>query len=122
MDYIPRGNVHTCLKLCNDDKAPGPDGFNMKFLQHYWYVIKDDVMGIFHEMHETRKFVRALNSPFPSNDCKEVGAKNICDFRHVSLVGCIYKHIAKVLAGRLTKFLGKVIGDCQHVFVERRQI
>lgn len=35
---------------------------------------------------------------------------------------CIYKLISKVLARRLTKVLGKVIAESQHVFVGRRQI
>lgn len=48
------------------------------------------------------------------------GAKNIKNFRPISLVWCIYKLIYKVQ--RFSKLLGEVIGERQHAFVERRQI
>lgn len=37
-------------------------------------------------------------------------------------MGCIYKLIVKVLTARLAKVLGEVISECQHVFMEGRQI
>lgn len=32
--------IFDCLKKCDGDKAPRPDGFNLKFFQEFWYVIK----------------------------------------------------------------------------------
>lgn len=49
-------------------------------------------------------------------------AKNLKDFRPISVVGCIYKLISKVLARRMAKVLGEVIGESHNVFVENRQI
>lgn len=46
------------------------------------------------------------------------GNKDIKKFRPISLLGCIYKLISKLLARRLTK----VLGESQHAFVEGRQI
>lgn len=34
----------------------------MNFIKTLWYVIKKDVMDVFHEFHSKGKFVRALNS------------------------------------------------------------
>jgi len=34
------------------------------------------------------------------------------DFRHISLVGCMYKALANVLANRLKKVIGSVISNC----------
>lgn len=116
--------VADCLKSCNGNKSPGPDGFNMKFLQNFWYLIEDDVMGIFKELHTSGKFVRSLNSTFlvlvlgP----KKKGSKKFKEFRPIRLVDCIYKLIAKILAMRLSRVLGEVIGECQYAFVEGRQI
>lgn len=56
--------VLAALKCCNGDKAPRPDGFNMNFIPVYWDVIKDDVMNVFKEFHQNRKFVRSLNVTF----------------------------------------------------------
>lgn len=42
------------------------------------------------------------------------------EFRPISLVGYFYKLISKVLVRRLSKVLGKVIGESQNAFVEGR--
>lgn len=39
------------LKSCNGNKAPGPDGFNLKFIQSFLYLMKEDIMGIFKDLH-----------------------------------------------------------------------
>lgn len=94
----------------------------MKFLQEFWYVLKDDVMELFNEFHSLGKFVKSINSTFLVPIAENHGVKDIKDFRSISLVGCIYKLIAKVLVRRLSQVLGEVIGECQHAFVEGRQI
>ncbi|RVW44014.1 hypothetical protein CK203_074973 [Vitis vinifera] len=48
--------------------------------------------------------------------------KDLIDFRPISLVGGLYKLLAKVLANRLKKVVGKVVSSAQNVFVEGRQI
>ena len=44
------------------------------------------------------------------------------DFRPISLVGSLYKLLAKILANRSKRVVGKVISNSQHAFVEGRQI
>ncbi|RVW34760.1 LINE-1 reverse transcriptase-like [Vitis vinifera] len=50
------------------------------------------------------------------------GAEDLKDFRPISLVGSLYKLLAKVLANRIKKVMGKVISEPQNAFVEGRQI
>jgi hypothetical protein len=50
------------------------------------------------------------------------GAKEIKDFRPISLMGGIYKIIAKVLANRIRKVMDRVISKPQNAFVKGRQI
>ncbi|RVW47728.1 Transposon TX1 uncharacterized 149 kDa protein [Vitis vinifera] len=50
------------------------------------------------------------------------GAEDLKDFRPISLVGSVYKLLAKVLANRLKTVIGEVISDSQHAFVHGRQI
>ncbi|RVW58237.1 LINE-1 reverse transcriptase-like [Vitis vinifera] len=87
--------VFNALLSCNGDKAPGPDGFSMAFWQFAWDFVKADVL---------------------------LGAEDLGDFRPISLVGSLYKWLAKVLANRLKKVVGKVISKAQGAFVEGRQI
>ncbi|RVX15951.1 Auxilin-related protein 1 [Vitis vinifera] len=50
------------------------------------------------------------------------GAEDIGDFRPISLLGGLYKLLAKVLANRLKKVIGKVVSPAQNAFVKGRQI
>jgi len=49
-------------------------------------------------------------------------AEDIHNFRPISLVGSVYKILAKVLASRLRLVVGKVVGRYHHAFVVGRQI
>lgn len=79
-------------------------------------------MEIFKEMHKYGKFVKALNSIFLVFIPKNKEAKEFGDFKPISLVGYVYKFIAKVLTKRLSRVLGDVISDSQNTFVDGRQI
>ncbi|RVW55706.1 LINE-1 retrotransposable element ORF2 protein [Vitis vinifera] len=63
-----------------------------------------------------------LNTTFLVLIPKKGGAEDLTDFRPISLVGSLYKLLAKVLANRLKKVVGKVVSTTQNAFVEGRQI
>ena len=44
------------------------------------------------------------------------------DFKPISLLGGLYKLLAKVLANRIKKVIGKVVSPYQNAFVMGRQI
>nr|CAN70867.1 hypothetical protein VITISV_027610 [Vitis vinifera] len=114
--------VFNALLSCNGYKAPGPDGLSMAFWQFAWDFVKADVLCFFKEFYENGKFVKSLNATFLVLIPKKVGAEDLGDFRPISLVGSLYKWLAKVLANRLKKVVGKVISKAQGAFVEGRQI
>ena len=53
---------------------------------------------------------------------KKANAKNIRDFRPISLIGCIYKLLSKVLARKLRRIIGNFILENQNAFVGGSQI
>ena len=115
--------VFKALSRCCGEKAPGLDGFSMAFRQFSWDFVKEEVMNFFRQFHEIGSFVRSLNATFlvlliP----KKGGAEDLKDFRLISLVGGLYKWLAKVLANRMKGVLAKVISTYQNAFVEGRQI
>ena len=114
--------VYLALSELNGDKAPGPDGFPIAFWQFYWDFVKDEIMGFFKDFFERGKFVRSLNSTFLVLVPKKGGAEDLRDYRPISLVGGLYKILAKVLANRLKKVVSKVVSSAQNAFVEGRQI
>ena len=59
-------------------------------------------------------FEKSLNATFINLIHKVGGAVDLKDFRPISLVGSVYKILTKVLASRLRKVVGKVVGHSQH--------
>ncbi|RVW72019.1 hypothetical protein CK203_054053 [Vitis vinifera] len=85
-------------------------------------LCEEEMIGFLKEFHEHGRFVRSLNSTFLVLIPKNPGAEDLRDFRSISLVGGLYKLLAKVLANRLKKVVGKVVSSAQNAFVEGRQI
>jgi len=83
------------LDCCGDR---GPDSMTMAFLQGNWDTVSRDVMRMFAKFFSSGRFVASLNATFIGLIPKKPNAKNIRDFRPISLVGCIYKLLSKVLA------------------------
>ena len=104
------------------DKAPGSDGFSLAIFQQCWSVVRGEVLAVCQKFHEHCHFERSLNATFVSLIPKKHGADEIKDFRPISLVGGMYKIIAKILVIRLSAILGKIISPSQNAFVKGRQI
>ncbi|GJR25020.1 hypothetical protein Tco_0973547 [Tanacetum coccineum] len=49
-------------------------------------------------------------------------ANMVKDFRPISLIGSIYKIIAKILTNRLVGVLGDIVNEVQSAFISERQI
>ena len=77
---------------------------------------------MFKEFHEHSSFLKSLNNTFLVLIPKKSGAEDLGDFRSISLLGGLYKLLAKVLAIRLKKVVGKVVSTSQNAFVMGRQI
>jgi hypothetical protein len=63
-----------------------------------------------------------VNSTFIALISKVDSPQRLNDFCPISLVGCMYKVLAKVLANRLRAVIGSVISDTQSAFVKGKQI
>ena len=79
-------------------------------------------MAFFKDFHQQCVFEKSLNATFLGLIPKKTNAVNIKDFCPISLVGSLYKLLAKVLAHRLRGVLDKLISDSQNSFVGGRQI
>ena len=66
-------------------------------------------MAFFEEFFLHGMFQRSLNSTFLVLLPKKGGVKDLKDFRPISLVGGLYKLLAKVLANRLKTVVGEVV-------------
>ena len=114
--------IFLALMEMNGDKALGLDGFTVAFWQSCWDFVKEEVVELFKEFYDQKSFAKSLNTTFLVLIPKKGGAKDLVDFRPISLLGGLCKLLAKVLANRLKKVLGKVVSADQNAFVRGRQI
>ncbi|PNX71244.1 ribonuclease H, partial [Trifolium pratense] len=104
------------------DKAPGPDGFNPAFYQHFWDLCGNDVFEAAQEWLERGFFPSSLNE---TNICLIPKCENpttMKDLRPISLCNVLYKMISKLLANRLKSCLDKCVSEEQSAFIEGRSI
>ena len=76
----------------------------------------------FFKFYEQKKFVRSLNATFLVVIPKKGNVEDIKDYRPISLLGDLYKILAKVLVNKLRNVIGKVVSPSQNTFIEGRQI
>lgn len=96
---------------CQWDKALGNKWFNIKFS----IIIggfKGKLIDSFEEFHASGAFMKSLNSTLLVFILKVQDASIIMSLRLVSLVSGVYKIVAKVLATRLARVVGSMVGQC----------
>jgi hypothetical protein len=107
---------------CGIDKSPGPDGFTFGFYRHFWKLIENDVVAAVKHFFQSGSIPKGCNSSFIALIPKIPDAKMVKDFRPISLIGSLYKIIAKILANRLVMVLGDIVNEVQSAFVADREI
>ncbi|GKA98182.1 RNA-directed DNA polymerase, eukaryota [Tanacetum coccineum] len=107
---------------CGTEKAPGPDGYTFRFYRHFWYLIENDVYNAVKCFFRHGEIPKGCNSNFIALVPKIPDANLVKDFRPISLIGSLYKIIAKVMANRLAGKLGDLVHEVQSAFIADRQI
>nr|GEZ03745.1 hypothetical protein [Tanacetum cinerariifolium] len=88
---------------CGIDKSPRPDGFTLVSIVDSGILLK--------------MMCTALLSISSLTD-----ANTVKDFRPISLIGSLYKIVAKILTNRLVGVLGDIVNEVQSAFIAGRQI
>jgi hypothetical protein len=88
---------------CYADVAPGPDGVSFMFYQHYWDIVKADLLSMFNDFHQGKLDLHRLNFALITLIPKEEGARTMKKFRPISLINCSFKIFSKALTLRLGK-------------------
>ncbi|GKB63832.1 RNA-directed DNA polymerase, eukaryota [Tanacetum coccineum] len=119
---IDKEEVKRAVWDCGIDKAPGLDGFTFGFYRRYWNLIASDVVDAISCFFQQGVIPKGGNSSFITLIPKVPNANMVKDFRPISLIGSLYKIIAKILANRLVTVLGTLVNETQSAFVADRQI
>nr|GEW38227.1 RNA-directed DNA polymerase, eukaryota [Tanacetum cinerariifolium] len=92
---VSRDEIRVAVWNYGENKSPGPDGGS---------------------------FPKGSNSSFIALIPKVTDAKFVTDFRPISLIGCVYKVVTKILSNHLATVISDLVSDIQSAFVANRQI
>lgn len=102
--------------------ALGPDGFNFNFIKSFWELIKQDAWGMLQEFLANGKLPKGFTSYFLALIPKVKNPQSLGEFLPISLLGCLYKLLAKVLVSRLRAVMNPIIASNQSAFLPNRNI
>ncbi|WJX53700.1 hypothetical protein P8452_39668 [Trifolium repens] len=114
--------IEDMVKSSDGSKSPGPDGFNFAFIKAFWDLMKCEVRILFDQFHGNACLPKSLFSYFITLIPKVKSPQSLGDFRPISLLGCLYKLVSKVLAARLAKVIGSLIPNTQSAFIKGRNL
>jgi hypothetical protein len=114
--------IEEVVKSSDGNKSPGPDGFNFSFLKKFWELLKGDIRIMFDQFHGNSCLPKSFLSYFVTLIPKVSSPVSLSEFRPISLLGCLYKLIAKVLAKRLAKVMDSIIAPNQSAFIKGRNL
>ena len=117
---IFKDEVKEAIWNCDSSKSPVPDGFNFGFIKFCWDILKGDVVSAIQRFAEGGSWLKRINASFITLVPKVTNPQQLNDFTPISLVGCVYKIISKILSSRLKRVLNKVIDPRQSAFLEGR--
>nr|GEV36108.1 RNA-directed DNA polymerase, eukaryota, reverse transcriptase zinc-binding domain protein [Tanacetum cinerariifolium] len=119
---ISEDEIKRAIWDCGVDKSPGPDGFSFGFFRRYWDIVASDVVAAVKHFFDSGVFPKGCNSSFIALIPKTPDAKLVKDYRPISLIGCLYKIVAKILANRIVLVLSDLVNEVQSAFVTDHQI
>ena len=121
-DSITLSEVVETLKTFKKDKAPGPDGWPIKFYLTFIDFLAPLLADLVESSRISGSVAPSLNSTFIALIPKIDQLVSFADFRPISLCNLYYKLISKVAALRLKPFLDSSISPQQFGFLKNRQI
>ncbi|GKF73405.1 hypothetical protein Tco_0219737, partial [Tanacetum coccineum] len=109
--HVSHDEIRLAVWDCGVNKSPGPDGFTFEFFRKFWKVIGPDFCEAVEHFFKQGSFSKGCNSSFIALIPKVLDAKFVNDYRPISLIGCIYKVVTKILASRLAMVIAGLVSN-----------
>lgn len=106
------------IALSDGNKSPGLDGFNFSFFERFWPLLKEDIGVMLNRFHKFTYLPRSCSSFFVTLIPKVDSPSHLGDFIHISLVGSLYKILAKVFVATLSGVMDKLISPTYLAFLK----
>ncbi|KAF5760166.1 putative RNA-directed DNA polymerase [Helianthus annuus] len=114
--------IKSAVWECDGDRAPGPDGINLRFIKKFWDELEGDFMRLFQHFYSAEQLNNGCMSSFLALIPKRSDPGGLHEYRPISLIGCINKVVSKVLVNRLKAVIHKLVSEEQTGFLAGRSI
>ena len=114
--------VFEAVSQMETNKARGPDGFPAEFYKKCWFIIKGDLLPLFHDLFAGQLHLFQLNFGTITLLPKKAEAVRIEQFRPICLLNISFKIFTKVGTNRLTQITHAVVQPNQTAFMPDRNI
>ena len=104
------------------NKAAGISGFTAEFFSFFWEDIGDLVVAYFNHACKTGELFISHRRGIITLIPKKGNQMLLTNKRPICLLDVLYKIVAKVMANRLCKVIGKLVNSSQTGFMKRRYI
>ena len=114
--------IERVVKNLAKGKSPGIDGVPNEFYQRCWDCIKEDLGELVRAILNRGGLSSELNQSLIVLVPKVQNSRTVKDFRPISLLGGVYKIVAKILANRIRLLVPKLVHPSQAGFVKGRSL
>nr|GEW86643.1 reverse transcriptase domain-containing protein [Tanacetum cinerariifolium] len=119
---ITRDEIRLAVWGCEENKSPSPDEFTFEFFRKFWVVVGPHFCTAVEWFFDHASFPIRCNSSFIALIPKSLEPKTVGDYRPITLIGCLYKVVTKILATRLSSVISDLVSDVQTAFLPNRKI
>ena len=121
---ITEHEIHEAIKSMNIGSAPGLDGLPVELYKKYWKWLKRPLIEYYDYCFNIGTLSESTQVGLISliHKGKQLPRDLIENWRPITLTNIDYKIIAKVLANRLKKVIGNLVGSHQQGFIKGRNI
>lgn len=89
-----REEIRLAMWDSGGEKSPGPDGYNIKFIQECWDFLQEDIYKLVEEFHKSASLPKTIIASFIALIPKIVNPQGLNKFRPICLIGCLYKIVS----------------------------
>nr|KYP60094.1 Transposon TX1 uncharacterized [Cajanus cajan] len=113
--------VRSTIWECERSKAPRLDDYSMKFMKHFWNLLKGYIMKVMIDFHANGMLTKGSNASFIALILKKDVPTILGEYMPISLIGVMYKIIAE-LPRRLSSVMHSIIEETQTTFIKGRRL
>lgn len=107
---------------CSGNNSACSDGYTFDFLKKCQETVKENMVSFVKDFHSKERLTKAYTTSFLTLIPKVNNPHSLSKYKPICLVGCLYKILAKLLALRLKRVIGKLISNKQYAFISDRNI